>query len=901
MPHAVVSAIHLSVILVVCLAVTILTIPWWLNVLEQVTGRVPSTEISIRCYIGLYMGLSLVASLAVVFGDRSWRRAWQAFALAFVILLPIAIFDDRFLLHEASWIRYPTAGTLLLTGVLAGLVFFRTLNQTEQQGAIPVIWLGMSFAATFLAADELLEIHEFVSRVMGGIPILGKDWTTVLYAVAGMSGLAIFMWLIKRTPAVSYPWVVKGYLAGIFVFALSQVGDSLDDEFLGWLRTVASHLAEAGHEFPDVWFVVNRPTQLFNDVEEVLELTAGLMILMVTIRVLVHLRRDGDDPIPEVVTKQPGVGSYLARAAFVGTCAVLLVLSWPHATRTGPFSPNENRIGETQLPAPRLEHELEGLTWQRRFDYPNETMIRVSATQRALLYRIEDLDSRFRLRRMLKGLKGMALTESGEVLLLTGSDRGRSFMPDLVWSTGLTLGLTKLATWRDVMVWQKLSSLVDEFEANDISTDEFVERLEKLPADEVPGRLQGSLRHPLLLNRRETPYEIGDLTVEESGLLVVAPGVSIQVREGAEVFAKGRFYAMGTKAHPISISGAEDARFDSFTLSRSRHHIQHTALSGGRILLQVLNTGDNPVVVRSSRFDYWSESAVEMDSSDGLQLLNNRFGLDTPLEAVEGEAVKGKLSAIRIAGNVFGQRRRRDDVIDIGPCEEGQIPQILNNRFLGGEDDAIDLDDCSALVSGNHITGFIPTEPRGNANGGGITGSGSSRPFIANNIIEQCYHGIGFKDGARPVIVNNTIVDCQVGITLYASRDASPGATGVVINNILHNRDSETGEPQDILLDGSWWPNYSSKSKGKIVAEHNLTGTPVPGTGNIVGDPKLERPNGIPTPGHDSPARDSGLVFSRSVEGFPDALIRATLAHDFLGQPRPDGGRRANRGAVETP
>jgi len=39
-----------------------------------------------------------------------------------------------------------------------------------------------------------------------------------------------------------------------------------------------------------------------------------------------------------------------------------------------------------------------------------------------------------------------------------------------------------------------------------------------------------------------------------------------------------------------------------------------------------------------------------------------------------------------------------------------------------------------------------------------------------NNIIYDCFHGIGYKNAADPTIINNTIVGCNFGVVLFQKR-----------------------------------------------------------------------------------------------------------------------------------
>lgn len=220
---------------------------------------------------------------------------------------------------------------------------------------------------------------------------------------------------------------------------------------------------------------------------------------------------------------------------------------------------------------------------------------------------------------------------------------------------------------------------------------------------------------------------------------------------------------------------------------------------------------------------------------------------------------------------------------------------VVGNTFDGGEDDGVDLDNCSAIVIGNHLRNFRPIDlarQEAGVNGGAITGDGpGSTPFIANNIIEGCFHGIGFKNGARPAIVHNTVVDSNIGITLYQSDVGNPAPAGVAYNNVLWgNVGWLDGLANDVVLNGKWWPSYNQvdEVQATLDAQHNAFSTlavDYPGQGNHNLDPLLDTSSGLPELSLGSPAIGSGL----EVLSLPDiTMIRALeyLESDFAGRGR---------------
>ena len=318
-------------------------------------------------------------------------------------------------------------------------------------------------------------------------------------------------------------------------------------------------------------------------------------------------------------------------------------------------------------------------------------------------------------------------------------------------------------------------------------------------------------------------------------------------------------------------------------------------------------------LVERVQFDGWSKLAIEQRESGGLYVVRSQFGMNTGADAQFAESIIAfGSSGLTIEKSAFGFRRGSNDVIDLNHCNAGARLVVADNLFVGGEDDAIDLDDCSAFVIGNYIRNFRPDgvlTARSQANGGGITGSGEgSRPILINNIIDSCYHGIGFKDGARPTIVNNTIINNNIGVTLYKSLDNAPEPSAVMINNLLwNNRVWPNGaEPNDLVLNGRWWPRYSQESdvQASIDARYNIIASDpfiVNGDYNWNVDPLLQIVTELPIPMIGSPAIDSGI----GVVPVKDAQrhrLAEFLAVDFCGNSRKKTGERfidVDRGAIE--
>ncbi len=419
-----------------------------------------------------------------------------------------------------------------------------------------------------------------------------------------------------------------------------------------------------------------------------------------------------------------------------------------------------------------------------------------------------------------------------------------------------------------------LGALVYDYEAGVISRNEFREAIRAWPANDVAATLPNKISKTTLLRghgRKQEYHLTGDLTVARDAILVIEEGTRILMGAKAELIVKGRLYAIGREGAKISFVAERGARYKAISLRSGPNQIVSTIFKQGEHELEVSHDADITTLVEKSQFDAWGTLAISLIESGGLSIIDSDFGYQTEAEDVSGETIGAVDSGfLLISGSRFNFRRGYHDVVDLDNCTADSWPIIIGNRFEGGEDDAIDLDHCSAMVIGNWISNFTPidikTQFRG-MNGGGVTGEGNdTHPFIANNIIENCYHAIGFKSGAQPVIVNNTVINNNIGITLYQTAKNAEPPHGILLNNILWNNNSwfNKNVNQDIVLNGKWWKKYNQVDavQATIDARFNIVAngsTAYPGTGNLLADPLFVYLDGLPTLKKGSPAISSGM------------------------------------------
>ena len=357
----------------------------------------------------------------------------------------------------------------------------------------------------------------------------------------------------------------------------------------------------------------------------------------------------------------------------------------------------------------------------------------------------------------------------------------------------------------------------------------------------------------------ESPIHIqGDMQVPENISVTVEAGVEILIDEGSIITIYGQFDAQGEIDNPVRFMPEGDENWGALSYEeQGTGLLQHcyfergSNASGNRSGVVNAYKCTAPVVIESCTFTEWPDdfNAKATQGYDSTDMIVRQcyFGPG------ENEAVHGDNSPILVEYNTFDYRYGYSDAVDIGTTQNPG-PIIRYNTFLGGDDDAIDLDDCDAYVEGN----LVMNHRGGSHDPIGISGDRTSKPIIVNNIIINCESGIGFKNGAQITCFNNTIVNCDKGFWMHQDP-----AHATVYNTIIWGKDDQVSIK---LESGSTIDISYSIIKGDDV---------YPGAGNSNSDPLFADPlNQIYRLLAGSPAIDAGW----DGEG--------VLNYDFLGLSR---------------
>ncbi|MEM7233740.1 MAG: hypothetical protein AAF517_16310, partial [Planctomycetota bacterium] len=467
------------------------------------------------------------------------------------------------------------------------------------------------------------------------------------------------------------------------------------------------------------------------------------------------------------------------------------------------------------------------------------------------------------------------------------------------WSSVLRSGTNVLA----VAVYN------DDPESSDLALAARLSKNRPLPIEGTD--LCGEYEGEVALTLSESPYTVScDVEFLPESTLRIEPGVQILGADDVEIVVKGQIVAEGTADDPIVFEGNvaiwKGLEIDLEDTEETRPSVfRNVTFIEGEDLLTVKETGEAEILLEDCAFDSWDHLAVEWDAADRLVLRRCDFGLETPAGERDHETIHGEAGGALIEYCTFGRREGYNDVIDLGDTYWGEaVPIVRYNRFLGGEDDAIDFDDCDGFVIGNLITDHYPLEGGSSrANGGGLTGQDSAVVAIGN-VVVNCFHGVGYKNEAESLLIGNLVYNCHVGYSFYQDECDEPPAQAILINNISwNNRRSDTGENSAIVPHGAWWDSYCQTTEppqSTIEVTHSIIEGGWPGAGNIDADPQFVDPEQMDFSLRiGSPGLDAAFAGSVEFRHLSSEEIAALIASDVDGQVRIDLDCAGNVGEGE--
>jgi hypothetical protein len=313
---------------------------------------------------------------------------------------------------------------------------------------------------------------------------------------------------------------------------------------------------------------------------------------------------------------------------------------------------------------------------------------------------------------------------------------------------------------------------------------------------------EGSLGEDATWSPQEGPYLItGELNIPSGASLTILPGTTVFFDPDAKMniyghlIAEGKEYELirftrtpGTNGtwgglqfvntmrdNRISYAVIEYGRTDDgmVGLENSNLLLDHVTLDN--TTLQRIITKDSSLIVRSSTFTDTCPSG--------------QTPTDNLTEHIWGSGIPARGWFI-IENNVFGTTPGHNDAIDFdGKSRPNPIPQIMNNIFMGGGDDALDLE-CDAHIEGNLFMNYIKDELNRASGESNVISAGAAKHYVmVRNIFYNIDHIAQVKNDAFLTFVNNTVCNTS-GAGIYFELGLPgrlPGQGAYLDGNIFHN------------------------------------------------------------------------------------------------------------------
>jgi hypothetical protein len=328
-----------------------------------------------------------------------------------------------------------------------------------------------------------------------------------------------------------------------------------------------------------------------------------------------------------------------------------------------------------------------------------------------------------------------------------------------------------------------------------------------------------------ILTEDNSPYYAnGDITVNQNVTLQINEGVQIYMPEKASFYIYGNLNIYGTEGKPVIIkeNSTIEAKewgaicFENCTDTNTVNYlILENATKGNdpykfiaaisaynaSLKLNHVNIEKIPTQPVFAQFGTIELKNSKLQSYGTCDLINVKYA---DFALVENCNLKGN--------NAFDT-----DGIDYDQITNGIIQGNKIHDFDGFNSDGIDLGEGSENIK--IYKNFIF-----NCFDKGISIGQASSALIENNVIMNCYQGIGIKDNdAFGLIINNTFYNNNIGVACFEKNFLSGGGSAGIKNCIFAD-----SRETPFFVDGVSSINIS----------YSLTNTgELPGEGNIMSDP----------------------------------------------------------------
>jgi len=370
------------------------------------------------------------------------------------------------------------------------------------------------------------------------------------------------------------------------------------------------------------------------------------------------------------------------------------------------------------------------------------------------------------------------------------------------------------------------------------------------------------------------PYQLnGTVTINNGATLTIQPGTSVYLNQGVKIIVApgGRLIANGTESQPIRFTSApagtraiwgginvqgtlplsaptqiSHAYFD-YNADQVTGDIAIRCNNNANVILEHLGFGATgwPYIWLDNT-SFLVSNCVFPDGTRTFELIHGNGPIPAGGRGIIRDCFFGKPMSIWPDGSF-------NDTIDFtGGNRTSPIIQILNNVFVGSDDDILDIDGTDAWIEGNLFMGVHRNHSPDSASaisGGYNSDYGTletSEMTIVGNLFYDVDQAVTAKEGNFYTFLSNTVVkqtkaggeesDTAV-INVGEEEEAIPKGLGVYAEgNIIHSAEA---------LVRHYDPAHSTVTFNNNILPFAWGG---PGSGNTVADPMLNDVSNIPIP-----------------------------------------------------
>jgi hypothetical protein len=313
---------------------------------------------------------------------------------------------------------------------------------------------------------------------------------------------------------------------------------------------------------------------------------------------------------------------------------------------------------------------------------------------------------------------------------------------------------------------------------------------------------EGSLADNTIWSPQEGPYIItGELNIPSGVSLTILPGTSIFFDPDAKMTIDGRLIAEGSQYELIRFTRTPGTNGTwgglQFADTMQNNRISYAVIEYGRNDNGMVGLENSKLLLDHVTFDNTTLQRI-ITKNSSLIVRNSVFTdtcpagqtpTDNRTEHIWGSGIPDGGQFI-IENNVFGATPGHNDAIDFdGRSRPNPIPQIMNNVFTGGGDDALDLE-CDAHIEGNLFMNYIKDQLNRASGESNCISAGAAKHYVmVRNIFYNNDHVAQVKNDAFLTFVNNTVCN-TLGAGIYFELGLpgrSPGQGAYLDGNIFWN------------------------------------------------------------------------------------------------------------------